>query len=818
MAMHASLLGALGWLALCCHSVQAEEPAPEAEAYFEKHIRPVLIAKCYQCHSAEAVKAGKFKGGLLLDTRDGIRQGGESGPAVVPGDAENSLILGALRHEDFKMPPTEKLPDDVVAHFELWIKAGAFDPREGTSQPSDAKAASLEVARQFWSFQPVKAHEPPAVQQTSWPKTDVDRFILARLEAANLSPDAPADKRALLRRATFDLTGLPPTAAEMDAFLADESPAAFEQVIDRLLASPRYGERWGRHWLDVVRYADTAGETADFPSPHAWRYRNYVIDAFNADKPYNEFLREQLAGDLLAKQLPADAPLARQQELKIATGYIAIARRFGFNADHDHYLTIEDTIDTLGKSVLGLTIGCARCHDHKYDPISAHDYYALYGIFDSTLYAFPGSEHTKRPANLVTLTPDAEVQAAKQAHQMRLEELQAVVLTAEAALKQAQDKAAPAAQAGTLDEESKEQIKQLEAAAGNARQNRDNHVATQPVFEVAYAVSEASPHNAKLHKRGDPKELGDEIPRGYLELFGGATLPADAGSGRLQLAEWLTAADNPLTVRVIVNRVWQQHFGVGLVSTPNDFGIRGTRPSHPELLDTLAAKFMADGWSFKKLHRLLMLSSVYQQGSGVNEKALHTDAENKLLWHFPRRRLSVEELRDSMLAVSGELDLSPGGPHPFPDMNSWNFTQHNPFVATYATNQRSVFQMNQRIKLQPMQALFDGPDPNSSTPRRFTTTVPTQALFFLNSEFVHQRAATLAAKVQSEPSDDVRLQHLYRLLFDRLPTEQEHQTALLFMTSYAAEVASLPEGERLPAMWQAYARVLLSTNEFVYVE
>ncbi|MDB5309326.1 MAG: hypothetical protein JWO38_3528, partial [Gemmataceae bacterium] len=380
----------------------AADPDPKKIELFESKIRPVLVKHCYSCHSAEGANK-KVKGGLRVDTRDGLRDGGDSGPAVVAGDPTKSLIVRALKGDGVdRMPPSGPLPAAVVADFELWIRDGAADPR--TAGGPASAGIDFEAARRHWAFQPVKPPAVPPVRDTSWPKGDIDRFVLAKLEEKGLRQAPPADRRMLARRVFFDLTGLPPTPEEMNTFLTDSSPDAYPKLVDRLLASPHYGVKWGRHWLDVVRYADTAGETADFPVPAAWRYRNYVIDAFNADKPFDRFVREQVAGDILART----APREKYPELVTATGYLAISRRFGFDVRADHYLTIEDTIDTLGKSILGLTLGCARCHDHKYDPVPATDYYALYGIFESTKYATPGCEKEKRQQDLVPLVPAQE--------------------------------------------------------------------------------------------------------------------------------------------------------------------------------------------------------------------------------------------------------------------------------------------------------------------------------------------------------------------------------------------------------------------------
>ena len=497
-------------LLLAASVASAAEPAPNGDEFFEKEVRPLLVERCLKCHDD-----AKAKGDLKLTSRDRLLKGGDRGPAVTPGKPDDSLLIQAVRYDDKpKMPPDGKLGDADIGVLSRWVEMGAPWPKAAVLAAPAGEFRITDEQRRFWSFQPVKATEPPAVKDAAWNGSPIDRFVQAKREAMGLSPVALADKRVLIRRATFDLTGLPPAPEEIGAFLADDSPRAFEKVVDRLLASPAYGERWGRFWLDVAHYADTAGETADFPVPQAYRYRNYVIDAFNSDKPYDQFVREQIAGDLLT---PALTLPARRAERLVATGFIAGARRFGFDPQNYQHLTIDDTIDTMGKAVLGLTVACARCHDHKFDPISQADYYALYGIFDSTKYPFPGSEEHKGPSDFPKLADG----------------------------------------------------------------------------EPVYALAEGTPHDAPIQKRGDPKNPGPVAPRRFLQILGGQPLPADGkGSGRLQLAEWLTDPKNPLTARVMVNRIWQHHFGEGLVRTPNNFGKQGRTPTNPELLDYLADQFV----------------------------------------------------------------------------------------------------------------------------------------------------------------------------------------------------------------------------------
>ncbi len=1165
-----------------------------------------------------------------------------------------------------------------------------------------------------WAFQPVREPALPAVTRVTWCSTPVDQFILARLESGGSAPAPSADRRTLIRRASFDLTGLPPSAAEIDAFATDPAPDAYPRLIDRLLDSPRYGEHWGRHWLDVVRYADTAGETADYPVPVAWRYRNWVIDAFNSDQPYDEFLREQIAGDILARSGPRERYAARVT----ATGFLAMSRRFGFDSENYHHLTIQDTLDTLGQSVLGLSLGCARCHAHKFDPISMTDYYGMYGIFESTRYAFPGSEQKQRVRALAPLVPPEESQPLWRAYEDRVAALAAKVerqnLAVPGAILRSLDDfdgdfelQAPAAggsrgvlvapwvydggiavttdaqspfknlhpsgrvgvsvpartnayrlmqvlhpahpgqtggvvhvnldfalatndttamathrfwlgtqpeqnggsghpvveiilardtialrsgghfeplrtlragewhnlqlvvdpgagvisgsvgvpgdvtaivprrldatwsgrlnqvvfesviteggrlpglrldnlgvqdspvppvsttspvfaaaglsepdagslagrlrelvgldgdfelqrddtppsvpwgpgpdsvvrirtnaqspfrniypagslgvslpggghyngfgqtlarkwQAGstprihaafdfrcspegnavggtwryylghdpgrsaavelfigctqlfqrdsgepkvvallrpgewyqvrlTLDPGSKtfegtlssvstvptrfsgtlapgwdgvidytfidsygqpngerpalqvdnfalsetplpaldappvvqtaelhaqrrqqvEQLRQEQARrvleAEAARRELETLLAEGP-FELAYAVSDGTPRNSRLQQRGEPDRPAGEVPRGFLPALGGGLLPADtSGSGRLELAGWLTSPTNPLTARVMVNRIWQYHFGRGLVKTPNDFGIRGQRPSHPELLDYLATQFVRSGWSVKAMHRLIMLSAVYRQrssGEVVGERAGPHDqpsesgsgedcpvapmARTGILRRdhvpaetpgaddfspFPRRRLGAEETRDAILKVSGELDLTPGRHHPFPAPTGWAFTQHGPFGAVYEHNRRSVYLMTQRIKRHPFLALFDGADPNASTAERRITTVPTQALFFLNDPFVHDNAARMASRVMAVGGDETQaVEVMYRRVLARAPAAGENAGAKEFLSAYRAELLAMGAKNPEAAALAAFIRVLMGSNEFLTVD
>jgi hypothetical protein len=830
----------------------------EGVAFFEKRIRPLLAEHCYECHSASAKKT---KGNLRLDSRDGWAKGGDSGPALVPGKPDDSLLIKGVRHwdKDFKMPPDTRLAPALVADLIEWVKLGAPDPRTNapalgaTTAAKPAYGISVEEGRKHWAYQPVKAQPVPKLKDKAWPRNEVDHFTLARMEKAGVIPAPDADPRTLIRRLTFDLTGLPPTPEETEAFVRACSPignrqSAITNAIDRLLASPHYGERWGRHWLDIVRYADTCGNASDYPVPQAYKYRNYVIAAFNADKPYDRFIREQLAGDLLNAKLETPNP-----ELLVAPGYLAIARHFGGGKGEAH-LTIEDAIENTGRAFLGLSLSCARCHDHKFDPLPQTDYYALYGIFSSTTFPHPGSEGMNRPANLVPLTPKAELETVTKAWKEQLAILDADVKKAEAA-KGAADKLPDAP-------DKKAKVDEAAKAVAAAKAKHKQVSETVP-YELAYAVADAKPANARLHVRGDPTRLGEEVPRHFIQVLGGQPLPKDCGnSGRLDLANWIADSANPLTARVMVNRLWQHHFGRGLVTSPNDFGTRGQAPTNPELLDFLARKFIESGWSVKAMHKLILTSRTWQLASGdevgravpsapvgrtdnlaarsgetrptsggflglfrkstpspadLFAKNAAKDPNNTLWWRADRRRLDAESIRDALLYVSGDLDATVGGAHPFPPVHTWGFTQHNQFFANYDNRQRTVYQMQQRLRKHPFLALFDGADPNSSTATREPSTTPLQSLFMMNDKFAHEQAAKFAARVQQGEADEARqVERAFLALYARQPQPDELAMATDYLAQFRAKLAA----KKLPAdqAWPSLSRALLGANEFLYVD
>jgi hypothetical protein len=794
-------------LGLSFHARSQDETADrEGLDFFEKRIRPVLVERCYSCHSAASEK---IKGNLVVDTREGLLKGGDTGPSILPGHPDKSLLMRALRWADdeFKMPPKKRLPPEVVADFETWIRKGAPDPRVSATPAGRKPAMNVADARRKWPFTPLAEPALPQVRNLDWTRSPIDRFLLAKLEAKNLKPAPDADKRTLIRRVTFDLTGLPPTPEEIDAFLADPSEAAFSRVVERLLASPAYGERWGRHWLDVVRYADTAGDNSDFPVPQVYKYRNYVLDAFNRDKPYDQFIREQLAGDLL----PFRTDEERRENL-IATGYLANAKRFGSRVDdYPWHLTIEDTIDNLGRTFLGLTINCTRCHDHKFDPVTNEDYYALYGIFESTRYPWPGIELKQYQENFIPLVPADVVARVEKERAAKKAEIDATAKELEAE-KKFYEKVIETTLDGEADRV-REIINDLTRRVDAIKKGNGSTLKQPLPYETAYAVCEAPRSgNTKVQIKGDPTKLGREVPRRFIEVLGGQTLSSDVkGSGRHQLADWIADEANPLTARVMANRIWHYHFGKGIVQTPSDFGRQGRPPTHPELLDWLARRFIESGWSVKSLHRLILSSRAYRMSCDGDETQFTTDPADDLLWKFRRRRLEAEAIRDSLLAVSGMLDRRVGGPHPFPPMPTWDYTQHKPFIAVYDNPQRSVYLMTQRIRRHPFFGTFDGAETNMSTSFRITSTTPLQALWMLNDPFVHEQARAFAARLLKERSEvAARIDRAYGLALGRSPSTEESAASREFLRSVRSDLDETQS-------WEAFARILFRLNEFVYV-
>jgi hypothetical protein len=762
---------------------RAAEPDAAGVEFFEKEVRPLLVEKCHECHGAKP----KIKGGLNLTSRAGLLKGGETGPVVVAGKPEESRLVKALHYIDPpRMPPKGKLQEREIAVFTRWVKMGVPWTPETAVKPSDA-GKTFEITpeqRRFWAFQPMAKPTPPPVKDASWPRAELDRFILAALEARGLKPAKPADRRTLIRRATFDLIGLPPTPEEIDAFLKDDSPEAFARVVDRLLASPHYGERWGRHWLDVVRYTDSFDARDNFGTgdiSEAWRYRDWVVQALNRDLPYDQFVTQQLAGDILRDPKQADWSGV------IATGVLAMGNWGGGDADKEKLLTdiADDQVDLVGRAFLGLTLACARCHDHKFDPISSADYYGLAGIFFST-HILPnvGAKTAGPPMLRIPLATPEEV-AKREAYNKQLASLEGNLKFLRDRADEQKLSADARASLSKLTQEVEQFKKQMPPPLPIANGAQEGGVPGSP---------HAGTHDVRIHIRGRYDRLGELVSRRFpVILAGDKQTPITAGSGRLELARWLTAPEHPLTARVMVNRIWQGHFGSGIVRTPGNFGKLGERPTHPELLDYLARRFIAHGWSMKRLHRDIMLSRVYQQASTPEPETLKADPDNLLFGRMNRRRLEAEAVRDNLLAVAGRLDHQPGGKA----------------VRDFNSPRRTLYQMTVRSDRSGFGPLFDVADPTAIVDRRTVSTVAPQALFLLNHPFVLEQARTVAGRIRAEKSDDTqRLETLYMRLYGRPPSADEARIGKEFLSrSGPAEKA-----------WEEYCQILLCANEFIYVD
>jgi hypothetical protein len=766
--------------------------AQQADAdFFEKKIRPVLADRCYSCHG---VAAGKRKGGLLLDSRAAILKGGDSGPAAIEGDLQKSLLLRAVRYtEEFKMPPKGKLPDPAIADLAEWVRRGLPWPEEAGTAATLSATKAVEIP---WSFRPIRKPEP------GW---TIDRFIDARLKDRGFHPAPPAERPELLRRVTFDLTGLPPTVEELDAFLADSSRGAFERVVDRLLASVHFGERWARHWMDVARYADSTGFGADYTLDDAWRYRDYLIDAFNRDKPYDEFVREQIAGDLLPSPVP------------VATGLLVIGPKELAEYDKEKLRmdVVDEQLNTIGQAFLGLTFGCARCHDHKFDPVTAADYHALAGILRSTRTIPPGNISgpisgwnirlmNPTPENVKALA-DWKSQAAKaRAKLVQLRDRKSSV---------AESRALERAIAATADEKELRRLQDMLAKKKSVipptpeEENRLKAEMVQALMspkpdQMVAVEDEKAPSDIRIHIRGDVHNLGASVPRGFLKAIPLGRPVDPKGSGRLELADWITHPDHPLPGRVWVNRIWHHLLGEGLVRTVDNFGARGEAPSHPELLDYLAGRLAETRGSLKQIVREIVLSDAYRRAS----RGGSTDPENRLLGRRDRRRLDAESLRDSMLAISGELDPARGG-----STMTYTGRLFIPYESSLLPfdpwRRRAVYLPIYRgATLPDVLEVFDGAPPGMVTGRRASTTVPTQALFLLNSPFVLDRARAVAESLvrRSDLDDRGRLALLYRKLFSREPSDGEARRAREFLGGRDA--------------WADLVQALFSSNEFLFLE
>jgi hypothetical protein len=720
----------------------AEKPLPaRARNFFETRVRPVLANNCFRCHGPKVQKSS-----LRLDSRADLLEGGDQGPAVVPGKPEKSLLIQAIRQlGDLKMPPKKKLSPQQIADLTLWVKMGAPWPAAEKKKPVKTGP--------HWAFQKVRRSRVPAVKDRRWPANPIDAFILARLEARGLKPNPPATRYELIRRATYDLTGLPPTPRQVKAFLADDSPRAYEALIDRLLASPHYGEKWGRHWLDLVRFAETNSYERDGPKPSAWRYRDYVIRSLNRDKPYDRFVLEQLAGD----ELPG-----RDADALIATGYY----RLGIWDDEPvdplqrRYDSLDDIVATTGQVFLGLTLDCARCHNHKREPISQKDYYRFLAFFQNINEYRNGGPTDEMPL------------AGKGGKQ------------------------------GWL-------------------------FGKRPTILCVTEPGRSAPKTFVL-KRGNPHVQGEQVEPGFPKIFNrpDPAIPVPAPTAktcgrRLVLARWIASADNPLTARVLVNRLWQHHFGRGIARSPNDFGTKGEPPTHPELLDWLAAELVQGGWRLKPLHRLIMTSRAYRMSSRGNGAALKVDPVNDLFWRFDMRRLTAEEIRDSILAVNGSLNPKMYGPGVYPlipkevlagqSMPGHGWGKSPPQERA----RRSIYAHVKRSLLPPIVADFDAPETDHTTPVRFATTQPTQALVMLNGAFLNRQAARLAARLRREagPDPHKQVRRALWLATSRSPTAKEISRGVKLM-----EALRKMDGLSADASLTAFCLLVLNLNEFIYLD
>jgi hypothetical protein len=760
--------------------------SPDHTKYFETHIRPALVQYCYDCHSEET---GKTRGGLLLDTREGMLRGGDSGNVLAGDDYKGSLFWEAINWNDLEMPPKDKLPADVIRKFQTWLEMGAPDPRGRVKMVVESEV-DIEAGRKHWAYQ-----TPVAT-----PGASIDRLVAAKLKDASISPVAQADAGTLLRRINYDIVGLPPTTAEVTQFVSAwnrDAKTAVAAKVDELLKRPQYGERWGRHWLDVARYGESTGKDVNVTYPHIWRYRDYVYDSFNADKPYDEFIREQVAGDLLKVKSEAE-----WQENLIATGFLAMGTKsLNESNPRQHKMDVADEqIDTMSQAVLGLTISCARCHDHKYDAIPTTDYYALAGIFLSsdTFFGTVGSAQNKRPTKLIEL-PIADPEVTKK--RLSKEEI--------AQMNEQLQQARMTRRSARNDENSSQQMQAAirrrvaDLEAKLAQIGEDGVLAT-----MAMGVQDGSqPADAEVLVRGNVEKPAQKVERGFLQVLpgGGPTKIKKSGeSGRRELADWLTSKDNPLTARVMVNRIWLKLFGEGLVSSPNNWGITGQQPSHSQLLDQLAVQFMNDNWSVKKMVRTIVLSETYQRGSQMHQANYDSDPENRLLWRMTPRPLDAESLRDSVLAIGGGIDLKrPYGSQVSAAGDNRVGRGFNQGRNSTDIRYRSVYLPILRDDLPDALGLFDFADPNVSKPKREPTNVPSQALYLMNNPLVLAEAAAMAKDlIKQFTNRESQIHNAFLRAYGRPPDAADMQAANQFFTRYqpvrqvaSSQQAGRPQGQ-----------------------
>jgi mono/diheme cytochrome c family protein len=831
-----TVLFLLGLVATAAAETPAKPFTPEALAFYERDVLPLLKAHCYKCHGDSKVKAN-----LSLTTRAAILKGGDLGPAVMLEKPDESNLVKAINYKgDLEMPPTGKLKPDQIETLTKWVKA-SLPMKDGAATIAKVEHKGGVItpeSKNYWAYRPVKCPPLPQVSNRAWVANPIDAFILNKLDAKGLAPAAPANRVALIRRVYYDLTGLPPTPEQVDTFVADHSPLAFENLIDHLLDSPHYGEKWGRHWLDVVRYAETNGYERDNAKPFVWRYRDYVIRSFNADKSYDQFVREQLAGD----EMPGNRP-----DPIIATGYYRLGLWDDEPADPAQAVfdDFDDIVATTAQTFLGMTMNCARCHDHKIDPIPQKDYYSLLAFFRD-IRRFSDNRDVRSSANLTDVAPPEKrklYEGELKARRAKIAELTRAMETIEdEAIKKMPAEDQRAAEANDrpavilkvpkfLDETQKAEYLRLK------KQRTALEMKPDPSQELTLSVNNgiARPPQTTVLIRGNAHAAGPAVEPAFPEVLGftspkipQAEKGAKSSGRRTVLANWITLPENPLTARVMANRVWQGHFGRGLVASSNDFGKFGTGPTHPELLDWLASEFVARGWKLKSLHKLILTSQTYQMSAHANADALRTDPGNMLFGRFSMRRLNAEEVRDSILMVSGQLNLQVGGPSVYPKISKevlagqsipgqgWVVEKGGGYDAKNSTagNRRSVYVHIKRSLQVPILTQHDQADADSSCPVRYTTTVPTQALGMLNGEFTNDAATALANRLHKDsPELKEQVRRAIRLTTGRVPAEDELDKDVTFVRELR-EKARLSEANAL----HQYCLLVLNTNEFVYVD
>ena len=735
--------------------IGAEESGAEDGEDFERTIRPLLAEHCYACHSEEAKTV---HGGLRLDTVSAIRSGGDSGAAIDTESFADSLLLEVIRYDgDIQMPPKGKLPANVIGRISAWIERGAPMPRPSETTPREDAAIDFDEGRRFWAFQPAQPHPAPRVRDTTWPRSRIDLFVLAAMKREDLSPSRAANRAVLIRRLSFTLTGLPPTPSQVREFVADPSPGAYADLVDQFLASPHYGEKWGRFWLDMARYTDRTA-TWLYATGQAHLYRDWVVRAFNDDMPFNDFVHRQLATDLMADTGPEDLP---------ALGFLSLSPTYWkeLKLPCEIINTIvadewEERVDAVSRTFLGLTVACARCHDHKFDPISSEDYYALAGVFAS-------SRQVERPT--ISQAAYEPVRLAKKT----IAELEGEIE------KLRQQKPSPQDQIDEL----KARIDSIKSTTPRYHTPMANVVTDESLYVVRAGKTpqdgtrleyRPEPRDLPLFIRGNANRPGPIVPRRFLTVLpmsgahDGKPRRFENGSGRLDLACAITSDAASLTARVIVNRIWLAHFGRGLVDTPSNFGRQGSRPTHPKLLDDLAARFIANGWSIKQLHREILLSATWRQSSNCDQQQMTTDPDNRWLARMPRRRLEFEAWRDSIVAATGDLDTAIGG--------------HSVELDQAGNRRRTIYATVHRRDMSTTLSIHDFPDPTQHSPSRSATTTPLQGLYALNGPLLSGQSVALAERVCHElENDQERIQRVYWLLYSRAPSEKEAQLGIEFL-------------------------------------